>query len=213
MAGMEKLVAEAGVRGWGFRLREIVRNELVKRVDMERFTIDKEIVLPPRTEFQDAFLDCTKEDQTAIQNLSHKFFEVTPISSPLTSSSNDIPSQTTYYPQSPPKHSTSQPTSPALTSSPCNRQTNLQVVHTSNLSFPKETHLTVGKPVKATLSVSSTFAWNFSPSPRRSLDCYYDLSIDAETWAISGCKRAQFAVQVPLPPRAHVDVGWFGAQI
>jgi len=74
--GMERLVSEVGIRRCGFKLLDILRHEVIKKVDLDRFMTFKEVVLMSGTEFLDGFVDSAKEDQMGVQELSHKFFEV-----------------------------------------------------------------------------------------------------------------------------------------
>jgi len=53
------------------------------------------------------------------------------------------------------------------------------------------------RPIEADLSVYSSYNWNRGDaSPSKAIECYYDIVADPDTWLISGCKRAQFAVEV-----------------
>jgi hypothetical protein len=74
------------------------------------------------------------------------------------------------------------------------------VVNTVELSLKKEeSKYRVGYPIRAELSIYSSFNWKLSgPPPSSDIECYYDIHVDPDIWLISGCNRAQFAVQVSL---------------
>src|SRR5208282_4575886 len=73
-----------------------------------------------------------------------------------------------------------------------------QVVYKVSLSLQRgKEKFRVGDPIKAELSISSSFNWNLTGnSSSTKIDCYYDLLLDPDVWLVSGCKRAHFAVQV-----------------
>jgi hypothetical protein len=73
-----------------------------------------------------------------------------------------------------------------------------QVVYKVSLSLQHgKEKFRVGAPIKAEISISSSFNWNLIGNPASTkIDCYYELLLDPDVWLVSGCKRAHFFVQV-----------------
>ena len=74
----------------------------------------------------------------------------------------------------------------------------IQVVYKVLLSLQRgKEKFYVGNPIKAELSISSSFNWNFTGNlSSTQIECYYDLLLDPDVWLVSGSKRAHFIVQV-----------------
>jgi hypothetical protein len=62
---------------------------------------------------------------------------------------------------------------------------------------PGKERYVVGGLISAELTIYSSFNWNLTGTKSSSdIECYYDIIPDPDIWLISGCKRAQFAIQV-----------------
>jgi hypothetical protein len=73
---LDKIIKEKKLERIAFRVHEVLR-DIVKRVDLETYSLFKAIILKEGKEWEESFADSAQEDQLAVRDVAAQFFEVT----------------------------------------------------------------------------------------------------------------------------------------